>query len=214
MKKIMINNFPVKIHQLFRPERPMLVTSKNENGSLNVAPFSWITPISAQPLYLVLALLTLPRKQDSLKNIERTGEFGVGLPQINLAEKLVQSSFDYPKDVSKFEFLSLTEEKPVKINTGLIKECRANFECKVEKSELIGDHTLLIAKVLAVHYEKELYLSDLIINLNKAIPCIHYRKILYKNSEKHVFITGINSRLEIKKQYPTLPDGYYDDIKN
>jgi len=63
MKKIMINNFPVKTHQLFRPERPMLVTSKNENGSLNVAPFSWITPISAQPLYLVLALLTLPRKR-------------------------------------------------------------------------------------------------------------------------------------------------------
>lgn len=30
---------------------------------VNVAPFSWITPISAQPLYLVLALLTLPRKQ-------------------------------------------------------------------------------------------------------------------------------------------------------
>jgi len=138
----------------------------------------------------------------------------VGLPQINLAEKLVQSSFDYPKDVSKFEFLSLTEEKPVKINTGLIQECRANFECKVEKSELIGDHTLLIAKVLAVHYEKELYLSDLIVNLNKAIPCIHYRKSLYRNCEKHVFITGINNRLEIKKQFPTLPDGYYDDIKN
>ena len=212
MKKIIINNFPKKISQLFRPERPMLITSKNENGSLNVAPFSWITPISAQPLYLLLALLTLPRKQDSLKNIERTGEFGVGLPQINLAGKLVQASFDYPKGVGKFDFLSLTEERPVMINTGLIKECRANFECKVEKLELIGDHTLLIAKVLAVHYEKELYLKDFTINLNKAIPCIHYRKSLCKNSEKHVFITGINDRLEIKKQYPKLPDGYYDNI--
>lgn len=213
MKKIIVENFPKKTHNLFRPERPMLVTSKNENDSLNVAPFSWITPISAQPLYLVLALLTLPKKQDSLKNIERTGEFGVGLPQIDLAEKLVQSSFDYPKDVSKFEFLSFTEERPVKISTGLIKECRANFECEVEKSELIGDHTLLIAKVLAVHYIKELYLPDLIINLNKAIPCIHYKKSLYKNGEKHIFITGINEQIEIKEQYPISPDGIMKILK-
>ena len=214
MKKIHIDNFPEKTHQLFRPERPMLVTSKNENGSLNVAPFSWITPISAQPLYLILALLTLPKKQDSLKNIERTGEFGVGLPQIELAEKLVQSSFNYPKEVSKFDYLSLTEEKSVKINTGLIQECRANFECKVEKSELIGDHTLLVAKVLAVHYEKKLYLKDLIINLNKTTPCIHYRKNFYKNSEKHIFLTGVSEQLEIKKPYPNLPDDYYDNIGN
>ena len=54
----------------------MLVTSKNKDGSLNVAPFSWITPISSRPLFLSLALLTIPRKQDILQNIERTGEFG------------------------------------------------------------------------------------------------------------------------------------------
>lgn len=149
-----------------------------------------------------------------MQNIEITREFGVGLPQINLAEKSVKSSFDYPKGVGKLEFLSLSKERQVKIATGLIKKCRASFKCKVEKPELIGDHTLLIARVLVVHNEKELYLPDLIINLNEVIPCIHYRKSFYKNSEKYVFITGINNRLEIKKQYPTLPDGYYDDIRN
>ena len=204
MKKILINDFPKKAYELFRPTIPMLVTSKNKNGSLNVAPFSWITPISAKPLYLLLALLTIPRKQDSLKNIERTGEFGAGLPQIDLADKLMQSSFNYPENISKFDFLSLTEEQPVKISTGLIKECRANFECKVERSELIGDHTLLIAKVLAIHYEEELHRSDLVVDLNKATPCIHYRKSVYKNSEKHIFLNGTNELLEIEKQIPTL----------
>ena len=76
------------------------------------------------------------------------------LPQIDLVEKLVKSSFDYPKDVSKFELLSFNEEKPVKIHTRLMQECRVNFECKVEKSELIGDHNLLITRVLAIHYYK------------------------------------------------------------
>ena len=133
------------------------------------------------------------------------------LPQIDLAEKLVKSSFGYPKDVSKFELLSFNEEKPVKIDTGLMQECRANFECKVEKSELIGDHNLLIARVLAIHYDKKLYFSDLIIDLDKATPCIHYRKCLFKNGEKHVFNTGISNKLEIKNEYPILPKDYYDE---
>ncbi len=109
-----------------------------------------------------------------------------------------------PENISKFDFLSLTEEEPVKISTGLVKECRANFECKVERSELIGDHTLLIAKVLAIHYEEEMHRSDLVVDLNKATPCIHYRKSVCKNREKHIFITGTNELLEIEKQVPTL----------
>ena len=76
------------------------------------------------------------------------------LPQIDLAKKLVKFSFDYPKDVSKFKLLSFNKEKPVKIDTRLMQECGANFECKVEKSELIGDHNLLITRALAIHYDK------------------------------------------------------------
>ena len=198
----MIENFPKKAYELFRPTLPLLITTKNKNDSLNIAPFAWITPVSAKPLYLSLALLTKPKKQNSLKNIERTGEFGVGLPQIDLAEKLTQASFKYPENISKFEYLSFTEEKPIKISTGLIRECRANFECKVEKSELIGDHTLLIAKVLAIHYEEDVYGKDLIVAIDKAFPCIHYRKITCKNSEKHFFITNSKEILEIEQEVP------------
>lgn len=32
MKNIIVENFPEKAHQLFRPERPMLVTSKMKMG--------------------------------------------------------------------------------------------------------------------------------------------------------------------------------------
>lgn len=84
-------------------------------------------------------------------------------------------------------------EKPAKIDIELMQECQANFKCKVEKSELIGDHNLLIAGILAIHFSKKLCFLDLIIDLEKTTPFIHYRKNLYKNSEKHVFNTGISN---------------------
>lgn len=54
----------------------------NADGTVNVAPFSWVTPVSMDPPMMALALGTLRKKQHTLTNIEREGEFVVNLPEI------------------------------------------------------------------------------------------------------------------------------------
>ena len=78
---------------LLQPSRPILCTTKNEDGSDHVAPFSWINPISYKPPRVGLALLNSPKKQHSLVNIERTHEFVINLPDIKIADALVMASF-------------------------------------------------------------------------------------------------------------------------
>lgn len=39
-----------------QPSRPILCTTKNEDGSDHVAPFGWCTPISQRPPMLMLSL--------------------------------------------------------------------------------------------------------------------------------------------------------------
>lgn len=188
-----------------------MVTTRNVNNSLNVAPFSWVTPISANPPMIALALLSKPKKQNSLINIERTREFGVNVPQIELINKVVLASFDYPKEESKFEVLNFMPENPVCINTKLIASCKANLECKLKKIELTGDHTLLIADIIAIHYNENYFNKNLILDLTKATPCLHMQKYDLKNGQKHIFLLNFKNTIEIIENYPELPVGYYDE---
>src|SRR5512133_1840279 len=86
---------------LMQPSRPVLVTSRFANGRINVAPFSWCIPVSLDPPMLGLALLTTPRRQRSLINILREGQFVVNMPGPDLAPRVAAASYWYPKGVNK-----------------------------------------------------------------------------------------------------------------
>jgi len=211
MKKIINENLSREIINVLQPSRPVLVTTTNINKSLNVAPFSWLTPISANPPMLALSLTAKPKKQNSLINIERTREFGVNIPQIELLNKLVLSSFDYPKEKSKFEVLNFIPENPVCISTKLIASCKANLECRLKRINSTGDHSLLIADIVAIHYDENYFNENLILDLTKATPCLHMQKYDLKNGQKHIFLSGLKSTFEITEHFPELPEGYYDE---
>lgn len=200
MKRIMRSNLPRSYYHLLRPSRPVLITTRNENNSLNVAPFSWIMPISSTPPIIGLSLKTIPKKQNTLINIERMREFGLNIPQMELAGKLIRSSYKYPEEAGKFELVGFTQEKPVCIATELIKECTANFECKVERIEHIGDHSLVIADVVVIHYSKHHYSEDMLLDLDKAAPCLHMKRYADNDGEKHIFMVGTET-VEVSVKY-------------
>jgi len=64
--------------------RPIaLVTTLDENGSVNAAPFSFFNAFSSNPPVVVFSpgLAADGRKKDTLRNVEATGEFvGPGTP--------------------------------------------------------------------------------------------------------------------------------------
>jgi len=158
---------------LLQPGRPILCTTLNEDGSNHVAPFAWINPVSFNPPRVGLALVCLPKKQHSLENIERTGEFIVNLPDLALAEKLVMASFLTLKGENKFERSGFTALAAKKIKPVAIKECRAHLECKVINITVTGDHSLIIADVLAAYYDEDAFTANLMINLKNYQPTIH-----------------------------------------
>lgn len=205
--KIMIEPNDLKeSYQLFQPSQPVLVTTRNDNGTLNIAPFSWLSPVSGNPPMVALCLLTLPKKQDTLINIERTMEFGINIPQIELVSKLVKASFNYPPETSKFDVLGFTYQQPNVINTGLVEECRVNFECKVRKMELIGDHTLIIADVVAGYYDERCFDENMVLNLESVKTCHHLKKFIIEKGQKHIFMSK-GKKVEVTEYYPEISTG-------
>jgi len=173
---------------LLQPSMPFLVTTLNEDNSINIAPFSWGTPISQYPPMMSLALLNKPRKQDSLKNIERTGELVFNLVDMSIAERVVEASYEYSEDVNKFVELNFKSVSSQKIKTSGITEARAHIECKVKFLKETGDHMLIVSEIVAASFNEEYYSGNLLIDLRKTKPLIHLEQYTREDGQIHIFI--------------------------
>jgi len=172
----------------FRPNRMVLVTTRERDGTVHVAPFAWCMPVSTNPPMVVLALLTRPRKQHTLVNIERDKRFVINFPNHDIAADLVRSSYRYPAGVRKIGNLELEFSPSQCIDVPLVKQCRAHVECRLETSLVTGDHTLLVARVLAASYAPEQYEDGYILNVEKYLPCLHLGHKTSPDGQLHTFV--------------------------
>src|SRR5205809_2604009 len=86
------------------------VTSVDEQGRVNVAPFSFFNAFGANPPVVVFSPLLRrdASKKDTLLNVEATGEFVVNAAVAGVAEAVNQTSADLERGRSEAEFAGLT----------------------------------------------------------------------------------------------------------
>lgn len=172
---------------LLQPSMPFLVTTLNDNNSINIAPFSWGTPVSQYPPMMSLALLNKPKKQDSLKNIERMGEFVCNLIDISIAERAIAASYEY-RENNKFVILNFAPAHSEKIKTPGITEARAFIECRTKFLKEVGDHMLIISEIVGASFNPDYYSGGLLMDLRKTKPLIHLEQYVVKDGQVHVFV--------------------------
>lgn len=192
MKKSLKNKELSNSITLIQPTCPILCTTKNEDGSDHAAPFSWFIPVSRKPPRVALALLSNPKKQHSLVNIERTGEFIINIPDISLAEKLLECSMPSESGESKFQRCGFSILPSKHVNVNGIDECKASIECKVYEINSAGDHSLIIADVLNCQYDTDVYNEDMYPDYNVFTPIVYLGKAKLENSQLHSFLNSID----------------------
>ena len=90
--------------------RPIaLVTTLDENGSVNAAPFSFFNVFSEDPPLLVLGLQHKAdfSPKDTTRNIHRSGQFVVHLVDEALAATMNDCAIDFPSGDSEVEATGL-----------------------------------------------------------------------------------------------------------
>lgn len=145
----------IPITQAFRlayPKIVCLITAKE-----NIITLAWTTAISFNP---PIFGVSIGPTRYSHKLIEESGEFGVNLPTMDIVDKVLFCGRNSGRKINKFEKTGLTPILAKKINVSLIKECVANFECKVIDTQKYGDHTLFVGKVVAARCEEDKYLLN------------------------------------------------------
>lgn len=131
------------------------VTTVGKDGVVNAAPFSWFNSVCADPPMLMLAIQQRPdgTPKDTLRNIQANGELVVNLAPRSAVQDLVQSSGDYPPDVSEVEALGLATTPSLKVRPPRLAASPIHFECRVHQQIPLGHKqatTLVLAEAIHI----------------------------------------------------------------
>ena len=127
-----------------------LITSRGAKGP-NVMAAEWVMQISYNP---VLIAIFIHNGSQTIKNIEKTKEFGVNVAskdqttEVNIAGGYSGSEIDKLKVKDIFQITA-----PKKIKTPMISGCTVNAECKLIRKEKTGDHVMMVGRVVYIKHD-------------------------------------------------------------
>jgi flavin reductase (DIM6/NTAB) family NADH-FMN oxidoreductase RutF len=151
--------------------RPIaFISSVGANGQFNVAPFSYFNAITNRPPLLGISINQRNGAlKDTLRNIRDTGDFVINTVNEPLAERMVQSSGDWPVDVDEFELTGLTPASSDLVKSPRVAESPISMECKLFREIELADATFVVGEMLRVHVS-EAVLTDGRVDITKLKP--------------------------------------------
>jgi flavin reductase (DIM6/NTAB) family NADH-FMN oxidoreductase RutF len=138
-------SFPLsKVYSLLEPGPVVMVTTARK-GRANVMTLSWLTPMEFEPPLLGCVL---SGNNYSFEALRATRECVVGIPTVELAEKVVKVGNCSGRKVDKFARFGLTPLAAKRVQAPLIAECYANLECRVADSRLVNAYNFFVLEVV------------------------------------------------------------------
>ena len=142
---------------LIAPRPIALVTSLNDDGGLNAAPFSAYNYLCTDPPIVGLGVTDRPDRafvpKDTARNIRRTGEFVINVVTEDLLQAMNVCATNFPEDVSEIEMAGLTTAPSRQVKVPRIAEAHAALECVEFTTMEIGRSRIILGKIVAMYVE-------------------------------------------------------------
>lgn len=144
--------------------RPIAVIStRNIDGSNNLAPFSFFTAVSASPMIVAFCPLirgSTGEFKDTVKNILRENEFVLNFCTESNYHKVNLASSELPYGEDEFEFAGLTPMASELVKAVRLKESPVHFECVFRDmlcyGKTPGAGSLITGEVKLVHVDESI----------------------------------------------------------
>ena len=179
MRVVDPKNTPTKdLHQYLlaavSPRPIALASTLDENGRVNLAPYSFFNCFSSNPPILVFSSnrrVSNNTTKDTLHNIERTKEVVIHSVNYPIVRQMTLSSIEYPADVNEFEKAGFTAIPSDLVKPPRVKESPVHMECKVRDIITLGESGgaghLIICDMVRMHISEEIFDADGKINPHK-----------------------------------------------
>lgn len=141
-------DFPVSDVRRFIEPGPIVLVSSAWKGENNIMTMGWHMIMEFEPSLIGCYIWT---KNHSFNMIRKSKECVINVPTVDIATNVVGIGNCSGREVKKFEKFNLTPLQGEKVKAPLIKDCYANFECKLIDSSLINRYSLFIFEVVKAH---------------------------------------------------------------
>jgi flavin reductase (DIM6/NTAB) family NADH-FMN oxidoreductase RutF len=139
--------------------RPIaLVTTVDENGTVNAAPFSFFNCLSADPAILALGVEYRPSgaQKDTGRNVRQTLGFTVNIVSDALLEGMNICAVPFEPGIDELAAAGLTAMPGVKVPCPWIGQAPAAFECRHHTTLGIGNsREIILGEVVYAHFRAD-----------------------------------------------------------
>ena len=190
---------------LVAPRPIALITSMDENGHINAAPFSAYNYLCTDPPIIAVGVQNRPEAKsvpkDTARNIRQMQEFVVNIVTEDIAQQMNICATDFPHEISEIEVAGFTTAPSDVIKTPRIAEAHAALECREYASIEIGHSRIILGRVVSAYVEDQF--------VDPAGPYI-------KADELHSIgrMNGLGNYVKTRDAFITIRRITYDDWKN
>ncbi|MGA7341749.1 MAG: flavin reductase family protein [Terracidiphilus sp.] len=142
---------------LVAPRPIALITSMDESGRLNAAPFSAYNYLCTDPPIVGIGVTNRPGDRfvpkDTARNIRRTGEFVVNVVTEDIADRMNICATDFPAEINEVEIAGFTTTASQKVKPPRLAEAHAALECREYTTMEIGRSRIILGRVVAIYVE-------------------------------------------------------------
>ena len=145
--------------------RPIaFVSTVDENGVENLAPYSFFNAFSSNPPVLVFSSnrkVSDNSTKDTLHNVRATGEAVVNMVSYPIVRQMSLASVEFPSDISEFSKTGLTAIPSERVKAPSVLESPVNMECKIKDIVTLGEHGgaghLIICEVVLIKISEDVF---------------------------------------------------------
>jgi flavin reductase (DIM6/NTAB) family NADH-FMN oxidoreductase RutF len=133
-----------KIRKLLEPG-PIVLVSSAYKDKQNIMTMGWYTVMEFTPS---LVGCIIASDNHSYEMIRKSKECVINIPATDMAKQVAGIDNCSGNDTDKFEAFGLTAIKAKEVNAPLVKECYANFECRLYDKKLVDTYNFFIFEVV------------------------------------------------------------------
>ena len=173
--------------------RPIaFVSTVGAHGGFNVAPFSFFNAVTSRPPLLVFsAALRKGAPKDTLRHVRETGDFVVNVVSEELFDRMVQTSGDWPGDVSEFEVAGLTPVASDLVKSPRVGESPIAMECRLYREIELGDAVMVVGEIVRAH------VSDQVL-VDGRVDALRLRPVARLGGDQYTIVRDVERRARPK----------------
>jgi len=134
------------------PEQVVIAIAKDKDGKANPITLGWTMIVSGTPPMMAIAVAS---PHYSIECIRYSKCFTVAFPSAEMADAALFFGSKTGRDFDKLANSDCKTEPAKEIDSLLLTDAVANFECTLESQTVAGDHIIFVGKVVAAHTNTE-----------------------------------------------------------